>query len=162
MKKITKLLVVSALMAAMFAVPVMAKDVSFASENTDYLITLLNNNTAKLNADLNLFISKQCGPNAQAVIAAQSALVADKIAKVNKECAENHIDCLSKKVYNLTQLQATRLKQLNWFTGLAQTSSTWNDEVASAQKEYDTVSAQLAAAQQYLADAKVKLAPFMQ
>ena len=68
---------------------------------------------------------------------------------------------LSKKVYNLTQLQATRQKQLSWFQSLAQTSPTWNPQVASAQKEYDTVTAQLAAAQQYLADAKVKLAPFM-
>ncbi len=161
MKKITKLLVVSALLAAMFAMPVMAREVSFASDNTDYLITLLNNNTAKLQGELARFTSLQTGPNAQAAIAQQTALVTNKIAVTNKECAENHIDLLTKKVYNLTQLQATRQKQLTWFQTLAQTSPTWNDEVASAQKEYDTVSAQLAAAQAYLADAKVKLAPFM-
>ena len=161
MKKITKLLVVSALLAAMFAMPVMAREVSFSSDNTDYLITLLNNNTAKLQGELARFVSLQQGPGADAAIAAQTALVNNKIAVTNKECAENHIAMLSAKVYNLTQLQATRQKQLTWFQTLAQTSSTWNDEVASAQKEYDSVSAELAAAQQYLADAKVKLAPFM-
>ena len=161
MKKITKVLVVSALIAAMFAMPVMAREVSFSSDNTDYLITLLNNNTAKLQGELARFVSLQTGPGADATIAAQTALVNNKIAVTNKECAENHIACLSAKVYNLTQLQATRQKQLTWFQSLAQTSSTWNDEVASAQKEYDTVSAELAAAQAYLAEAKVKLAPFM-
>ena len=161
MKKITKLLVVSALLAAMFTMPVMAREVSFSSDNTDYLITLLNNNTAKLQGELARFVSLQQGPGADATIAAQTALVNNKIAVTNKECAENHIAMLSAKVYNLTQLQATRQKQLAWFQSLAQTSSTWNDEVASAQKEYDSVSAELAAAQQYLADAKVKLAPFM-
>ncbi len=161
MKKITKLLAVTALLAAMFAMPVMAREVSFSSDNTDYLITLLNNNTAKLQGELQRFISLQVGPGADAAIAAQTNLVANKIAVTNKECAENHIACLTGKVYNLTQLQATRQKQLTWFQSLAATSPSWNDEVASAQKELDTVTAQLAAAQAYLADAKVKLAPFM-
>ena len=161
MKKITKLLVVSAIFTMLFAMPVMAKEVSLSSTNTDYLITLIQANNAKLDAGLAEFVKVQCGPNAQAIIAQQTALVNNKIAVTNKECAENHIACLSGKVYNLTQLLATRQKQLTWFQSLAQTSPTWNDEVASAQKEYDTVAAQLAAAQQYLADAKVKLAPFM-
>lgn len=161
MKKITKVLVVTALLTALFAMPVMAKDVSFASDNTDYLITMLNNNAAKLNGELATFISQQCGPNADAVIAAQKALVADKIAKVNKECAENHIDFLKGRVYNKTVLQQTRLQQLNSFKALAQGSSTWNDEVAAAQKEYDTVTAEKAAAEAYLAEAQVKLAPYM-
>lgn len=161
MKKITKLLVVTALLAAMFAMPVMAKDVSFASDNTDYLIVLLNNNAAKLNADLNIFISKQCGPNADAVIAAQKALVADKIVKVNKECAENHIDNLSKKLYNAQQLEAARLKQLNQFKTFASQAAGWDAELASSQKDYDNAVAARIAAETYLADAKVKLAPFM-
>lgn len=161
MRKFTKILAVSALLTALFAMPVMAREVSFASDNTDYLITLLNNNTAKLTADLNRFISVQSGPNKDTVIAAQTALVNNKIATVNKECAENHIDCLSKNVYNLKQVEATRLAQLNWFKGLAATSTTWNDECAAAQSQYDSAVAARTAAEAKLADAKVKLAPFM-
>ena len=161
MKKLARILVVTALLIATLAMPVMAREVSFSSTNTDYLITLLNNNPAKLNADLNIFISQQCGPNADAVIAAQKALVADKIARVNKECAENHIDCLNKNVYNLKQLEATRLAQLNNFKNLLNMSPTWSDEVAAAQKEYDAVVAQRTAAEAYLATAKVKLAPYL-
>ena len=101
MKKITKLLVVSAVLTMLFAMPVMAKEVSFSSENTDYLITLLNANTAKLNGDLANFIKVQCGPGADAIIANQTALVNSKIAAVNKECAENHIAFLNQKIYNL-------------------------------------------------------------
>lgn len=161
MKKITKLLVVSAIFTMLFAMPVMAREVSFSSENTDYLITLLNNNTAKLQAGLAEFAKVQCGPNAQAVIANQTALVNEKIAAVNKECAENHLSMLNKKVYNLKQLEATRQAQLNWFTSLATQSSTWNDEVAFAQKELNTVSAERQAAEVYLAAAQAKLAAYL-
>ena len=161
MKKITKLLVVASLLAAIFAMPVMAEEVSYSAANTDYLITLLNNNAAKLNGELNDFIKVQSGPNAEAIIAAQKALVADKIAKVNKQCAQNHIKFLEGRVYNKTVLLNTRLAQLNNFKTLAIGSPTWNDEVAAAQKEYDTVAAEKAAAEAYLAEAKVKLAPYL-
>ena len=161
MKKIAKILVVSAILTMILAMPVMAREVSFSSENTDYLITLLNNNAAKLNGELSDFIKVQCGPNKDAIIANQTALVANKIAAVNKECAQNHLDMLNAKVYNLKQLEATRLTQLNYFKGLLTQSNTWADEVVSAQKEYDTVVAERVAAEQYLATAKVKLAPYM-
>ena len=68
---------------------------------------------------------------------------------------------LNAKVYNLKQLEKTRQDQLNWFTSLAQQSTTWNDEVASAQKELAAVSAQRAAAEAYLAAAQAKLAVYM-
>ena len=161
MNKITKLLVVTAILTMIFAMPVMAREVSFSSENTDYLITLLNNNAAKLNGDLANFAKVQCGPNAEAVIAAQTALVNSKIAAVNKECAQNHLACLSAKVYNAKQLEATRLAQLNYFKGLLNVSPTWSDEVAAAQKEYDTVVAERQAAEAYLAAAQTKLAPYL-
>ena len=161
MKKITKLLAVTAILTMIFAMPVMAKEVSFSSENTDYLITLLNNNAAKLNGDLANFIKVQAGPGADAIIANQTALVNSKIAAVNKECAQNHIEFLNAKVYNLKQLEATRLTPLNYFKGLLQMSPTWAPQVASAQKEYDTVVAARVAAEQYLATAKVKLAPYL-
>ena len=161
MKKITKLLVVSAILTMIFAMPVMAREVSFSSENTDYLITLLNANAAKINGELANFAKVQAGPNAAAVIANQTALVNSKIAAVNKECAENHIAFLNAKVYNLKQLEATRLQQLNNFKNLLTMSPTWAPQVASAQKEYDSVVAARVAAEQYLATAKVKLAPYL-
>lgn len=161
MKKLSKLLVVSAILTMLFAVPVMAEDCSFSSENTDALITLLNNNAAKMTGDLNNFIKVQCGPNAQAIIDGQTALVNNKIAAINKASATNHIQMLAGKVQNAKFIENTRLQQLNSFKALAAGSSTWNDEVAAAQKEYDAAVARTAAAEQYLADAKVKLASFL-
>ncbi len=161
MKKITRILVVSALLTVLFAMPVMAREVSYSADNTDYLITLLNNNAAKLNGELANFVKVQCGPNKDAIIANQTALVNAKIAAVNKECAQNHLDYLKGRVYNKTVLQATRLQQLNSFKALAAGSATWNDEVAAAQKEYDTVTAEKAAAEAKLAEAQVKLAPYL-
>ena len=161
MKKITKLLVVTAILTMIFAMPVMAREVSFSSENTDYLITLLNNNAAKLNGELANFAKVQCGPNAQAVIANQTALVNSKIAAVNKECAQNHLTMLSGKVYNAKQLEATRLAQLNNFKALCNVSPTWADEVAAAQKEYDACVANTTAAEAYLAAAQTKLASYL-
>ncbi len=161
MKKITKLLVVSAIFTMLFAMPVMAREVSFSSENTDYLITLLNNNTAKLQGELAAFSKVQCGPGADAIIANQTALVNSKIAAVNKECAQNHLAMLSGKVYNAKQLEATRLAQLNWFKTLLAGSNTWADEVAMAQAQYDACVAARVAAEQYLATAQTKLAAYL-
>ncbi len=161
MKKIAKLLVVTALITAIFAMPVMAREVSYSGDNTDYLISLLNNNAAKLNSELADFVKVQCGPNKDAIIAAQTALVNAKIAAVNKECAQNHINYLKGRVYNKTVLQATRQKQLDNFKALAVGSPTWNDEVAAAQKELDTVTAEKAAAEAKLAEAQVKLASYL-
>nr|MCR4739613.1 hypothetical protein [Lachnospiraceae bacterium] len=139
----------------------MAREVSFSSENTDYLIYLLENNTAKLNNDLAAFCKVQCGPGADVIIANQTALVNSKIAAVNKECAENHIACLNAKVYNAKVLEGTRLTQLNYFKSLLALSPSWQPQVDAAQKEYNAVSAERAAAEAYLATAKTKLAKYL-
>ena len=161
MKKIAKLLIVSALITVLFAMPVMAREVSFSSENTDVLIVMLENNTAKLNNDLAAFCKVQCGPNADVIIANQTALVNSKIAAVNKECAENHLNMLNAKVYNARVLEGTRLTQLNYFKSLLAVSPTWQPQVDMAQREYDTVVAERMAAEAYLAAAQVKLAKYL-
>ncbi len=161
MKKITKFAVVAALLMALCTLPAMAREVSFADENTDVLITLLNNNAARMNADLADFIKVQSGQNADAIIAAQKVLVANKIAQINKECAQNHIQLLEGKVYNAKQLEATRLAQLNNFKALYAASPSFIREYTIAQKEYDDCVAARVAAEAYLATAKVKLAPYL-
>ncbi len=161
MKKITKLLAATAVLAALFATPVLAIDASYSADNTDFLIVQLNNNAAKLNGELNDFIKVQTGPNAEAVIAAQKVLVANKIANVNRACSQNHINNLAGKVYNAKVNEANALSQLNWSKSLAANSATFNGQVEVAQKVYDNAVAATAAAEAYLAEAKVKLAPFM-
>ena len=159
MKRITKLLVVTAILTMIFAMPVMAREVSFSSENTDYLITLLNNNTAKLRTGLAEFAKTQTGPKADAVIAAQTALVENKIAAVNKECAQNHLACLTQKVNDAKADQKRALDQINSIK-LLQGNAVTNECVA-AQAQYDAATANLAAKEAYLAQAQVKLAPYM-
>ncbi len=161
MKRLTKLFALVTVLAVLFTVPVMAREVSFSSDNTDYLIVLLNNNAAKMNGELADFIKAQTGPGADAIVASQKVLVASKIAAINKECAENHIQCLTGKVFNAKQYEATRLAQLNNFKALYATSPSWIAELNKAQAEYDAAAAATAAAEAYLATAKVKLAPFM-
>lgn len=161
MKKITKLLVVSAVLTMLFAVPVMAKEVSISSTNTDYLITLLNANDAKLDAGLAEFVKVQCGPNKDAIIANQTAFVASEKARVNKDCAENHINFLTQK-YNLAvEYEKYRKAQLDWFTLLNSWSNTWAGKLAIAQAEYDAAVAITANDLAYLETAKVKLAPYL-
>ena len=161
MKKFTKVIAVLAVLTMIFALPVMAREVSFSSENTDVLIQLLNNNTAKVQAELADWKNVQCGPGADAIIAAQTAMVNSKLADVNKECAENHINLLKGKVYNAQQLEATRLAQLNNFKTLYAGSASWIGELQKAQKEYDDCVAARVAAEAYLAAAQAKLAPFL-
>ena len=161
MKKLTKVIAVLAALTMLFAVPVMAREVSFSSENTDVLIQLLNGNTAKVQGELADWKKVQCGPGADAIIAAQTAMVNSKLAAVNKECAENHINLLKGKVYNAKQLEATRLAQLNNFKTLYAGSASWIGELQKAQKEYDDCVAARVAAEAYLAAAQTKLAPFL-
>lgn len=161
MKKFTKMIAVLAALTMIFAIPVMAREVSFSSENTDVLIQLLNNNTAKVQGELADWKKVQCGPGADAIIAAQTAMVNSKLAAVNKECAENHINLLKGKVYNAKQLEATRLAQLNNFKTLYAGSASWIGELQKAQKEYDDCVAARVAAEAYLAAAQAKLAPFL-
>ncbi len=156
MKKITKLLVVSAIFTMLFAMPVMAKEVSLSSTNTDYLITLIQANNAKLDAGLAEFVKVQCGPNRDVIVANQTALVENAKARVNKECAENHIDYLTKK-YNLAvAYEGYRKAQLDWFTALP-----WLGKTAMAQAEYDAAVAITANDLAALESAKVKLAPYL-
>lgn len=161
MKKLTKIIAVLAALTMILAIPVMAREVSFSSENTDVLIQLLNNNTAKVQGELADWKKVQCGPGADAIIAAQTAMVNSKLAAVNKECAQNHINLLKGKVYNAKQLEATRLAQLNNFKTLYAGSASWIGELQKAQKEYDDCVAARIAAEAYLAAAQTKLAPFL-
>ena len=161
MKKITKIIITLALLCAMLTLPAMAREVSFSDENTDALITLLNNNAARMNGDLADFIKVQAGPGSDAIIAAQKVLVANKIAQINKECAQNHIQMLEGKVYNAKQLEATRLTQLNNFKTLYAGSPSFIGELNIAQKEYDNCVAKRTAAEAYLATARIKLAPYL-
>ncbi|MCR5221844.1 MAG: hypothetical protein K6D90_03190 [Lachnospiraceae bacterium] len=161
MKKLTKIIAVLAALTMLFAIPVMAREVSFSSENTDVLIQLLNGNAAKVQGQLADWKKVQCGPGADAIIAAQTAMVNSKLAAVNKECAQNHINLLKGKVYNAKQLEATRLAQLNNFKTLYAGSASWIGELQKAQKEYDDCVAARVAAEAYLAAAQTKLAPFL-
>ena len=161
MKTMIRLFAVSALLTLLFAMPVMAKEVSISADNTDVFIAKIEANNAKLNADLAAFIKAQTGPNADAAIALQTAIVAAESAKINKECSENHIQCLTTKLANAKQLEATRLAQLNWFTSLTQMSPTWAPYAAMAQREYDFASAMSAISESNLASAKIRLAPYM-
>ncbi len=161
MKRIIGVIAAVSMLLALFTIPASAREVSFSDENTDVLILMLNNNAAKMNADLADFIKVQSGPDAAAIAASQTALVAAKIAQINKECALNHLQLLEGKVYNAKQLEQTRLVQLNNFKGLNAVMPNWLREEAQAQKEYDLCVAQRIFAENYLAAAKVKLAPYL-
>ena len=156
MKKITKLLVVSAIFTMLFAMPVMAREAGISSENTDQLITLLNNNTAQLQKELADFVSVQVGKEADGVISSQTALVNDELAKFNRECAENHINFLEAGLKNAAALEERCQAMVTYAT---------NNEasmISSAQAELSKAGVDKAAAEAALAAAKAKLAAYMQ
>ena len=74
MKSIVKLLVVSAFLTLMFAMPVMAKPVtSISAENTDVLLQKLQANATKTYNGYQEFVKVQCGPTAAAYSACATA-----------------------------------------------------------------------------------------
>ena len=151
MKLITKLLVVSALFTFLFALPVMAHPASIGAENTDVLMAQLQANATKEYNAFQDFAKVQCGPNAQAIIAQQAALVTHDVAAVNKACAANHIEMKAARADLAQKVEATRKAQLDWFTGLSQNTNAYARELAVAQAEY-------AAAVQITANANAELA----
>ena len=152
MKKITKVLLVSALFTFLFALPVMAKPVaSIGAENTDVLMQKLQANATKEYNAFQDFAKVQCGPNAQAIIAAQAAIVQKDVAAVNKASAQNHIDFLTQKLNLAKEYEGCRKAQLDWFTALSANSGAYARELAVAQAEY-------AAAQQITATDAANLA----
>ncbi len=161
MKRITKLIAATLVFALVLAMPVMAREVSFSSDNTDVLVNLLNANAARMNGELNDFIKVQTGANKDAIVAAQTALVQSSIAKINKECAQNHLECLAGKVYYAKQVEATRQAQYNWFKSLYDNSPSYAAEFTKAQSDLAIATADRVAAENYLAAAQAKLAPYL-
>lgn len=136
MKTITKLFVVSALFTMLFALPVMAKEVSISSTNTDVLLQKLQDNASKMYNGYAEFAKTQVGPGAEASIAAQAALVTAQVTAVNKECAENHLEYLNKKLNLAVKYEGYRKAQLDYFTALSQGTNAYARELAVAQAEY--------------------------
>ena len=161
MKLITKLLIVSAMFTMLFALPVMAKECSIGAENTDVLLQKLNANAAKEYNAFQDFAKVQCGPNKDAIIAAQAALVTHDVAAVNKACSENHIEMLATKAAQAKYVESTRKAQLDWFTALSQGTNAYARELSVAQAEYASAVAITANAQANLAYAQTVLAPLM-
>ena len=158
MKLTTKLLIVTAMFTMLFALPVMAQDASFGYASTDALMTKLQANaTAEYNA-FQEFAKVQSGPNAQAIIAAQAAVVTKDVAAVNKGCALNHIEMLKTQAYNAKTVEATRKAQLDWFTALSQGTNAYARELAVAQAEYASAVQITATADANLAYAQAALA----
>ena len=153
MKSIVKVLVVSAFLTLIFAMPVMAKPVtSISAENTDVLMQKLQANATKTYNAYQEFVKVQCGPTAQTAIANQAAIVTRDIAAVNKASAQNHLEMLAAKADLAKKVEATRKAQLNWFTALNQNGNgAFARELAVAQAEY-------AAAVQITATAEANLA----
>ncbi len=151
MKTITKLVLVSALFTFLFAMPVMAQTASIGAENTDVLMQKLQANATKEYNAFQDFAKVQAGPNAQAVIAQQAAVVTHDVAAVNQASAKNHIQMLTAKADLAKKVEATRKAQLDWFTALSAGSNAYARELGVAQAEY-------AAAQQLTATANANLA----
>ena len=160
MKKLTKVLVVSAMFTLLFALPVMAKEVSISSTNTDVLLQKLQANATMMYKGYAEFAKTQVGPGAEASIAAQAALVTAQTAAVNKECAENHLEYLNKKLNLAKEYEGYRKAQLDWFTKLSQGTNAYARELAVAQAEYAAavqITAQDAAALAYAQGALANL-----
>ena len=161
MKSIVKLLVVSAFLTLLFAMPVMAHPASIGSENTDVLIQKLQANATK---EYNAFVELakvQQGPGAEAAVAQLAATVTKDVAAVNKNCALNHIEMLATRADFEAKVCATRKAQLDWFTALSAGTNAYARELAQAQADYAVASQRLATANAKLAYAQSALANLM-
>ena len=162
MKSIVKLLVVSAFLTLLFAMPVMANTAaSISAENTDVFLQKLQANASK---EYNAFVELakvQQGPGAEAAVANLAATATKDVAAVNKLCSINHIEYLTAKADLENKVCATRKVQLDYFTALSAGTNAYARELAQAQADYAAASVRLATANANLAYAQAALAPLM-
>lgn len=158
MKSIVKLLVVSAFLTLIFAMPVMAHPASIGAENTDVLMKKLQENATKEFNAFQELAKVQCGPGAEAAVANLAATVTKDVAAVNKNSAINHIEMLSAKADLESKVCATRKVQLDYFTALSAGNNAYARELAQAQADYAVASQRLATANANLAYAQSALA----
>ena len=162
MKSIVKLLVVSAFLTLIFAMPVMANPAaSISAENTDVLMQKLQANATKEYNAFQELAKVQQGPGAEAAVANLAATVTKDVAAVNRNSAINHIEMLTAKAALEQKVCATRKAQLDWFTALSAGNNAYVRELAQAQADYAAASARLDAANANLAYAQSALANLM-
>ncbi len=161
MKTFTKIFLLATLFTMLFSLPVLAREASISSPDTAVFAQKLNANIARVNAELDTFAKAQCGPNAEAIIAQQRAIAMADLAKVNKDCCQNHISYLTEKLELAKKAEKTRLDQLNWFKSLCQMSPTFAPKLKVAQAEYESAVAITAGIEANLAAAKSMFAPYL-
>ena len=136
MKRITKLLVVTAALTILCAVPAMAEEVTDPKTimTEAQFQKMIADHQAVVQTQLNSVTSSMADKNAAA---RQAAIAANDLKKYNRAEADNYLTYLNKAIYNLKQTERIKKEVVDNYTNLAKVNPTYAAMLPQAVNDYN-------------------------
>ena len=136
MKKITKLLVVTAALTMICAVPAMAQEVTDPKTimtEAQFVKTISDHQAIVMN-QVNAVTSSMADKNAAA---RQAATATGNLAKYNRAEADNYLNYLNKAIINLKETERIKKEVVDNYTNLAKVNPTYAAMLPQATADYN-------------------------
>jgi len=163
MKKLTKIVVLTAALTMLFALPVMAnsdKEVTISSTNTDQLVALTDAHNLQLLSAVENVTKFASSDAAMADAKIHINKVYEQIHHEDQDIANNHLYYLNQVVYNAQQDVLHCQQNVASMQALGATSPYYLTLIPARQAELDAANVRLANAIANLEAGKVKLAKY--
>ena len=136
MRKITKLLVVTAALTMICAVPAMAQEVTDPKTimtEAQFVKTISDHQAIVMN-QVNAVTSSMADKNAAA---RQAAMATGNLAKYNRAEADNYLTYLNKAIINLKETERIKKEVVDNYTNLAKVNPTYAAMLPQATADYN-------------------------
>lgn len=159
MRKISKLLVISAALTVLFAVPAMAEEITDPAK----IITeaqFMANIAAHQNTvatQVKALTDSMADKNAAAQ---QAALVANEVQRYNRAEADNYLNYLNKAIINLKETERVKKEVVDNYTNLAKVNPTYAAMIPQAVADYNKAVSDRAMWEANLAKAQADFAAY--
>ena len=136
MKKFSKLLVISAALTVIFAVPAMTQEVTDpATIMTEaQLISTLAAHQSTVEAQVNALTGQMANKGAAAQ---QAAAVAAQVKSYNRAEADNYLNYLNKAIVNLKETERIKKEVVDNYTNLAKVNPSYAAMLPAATADYN-------------------------
>ena len=136
MKKITKLLVISAALTVICAVPAMAQEVTDPKTilTEQQFVKQIADHQAVVQTQVNALTASMADKNAAT---RQAAVAANDLKKYNRSEADNYLNYLSKAIVNLKETERIKKEVVDNYTVLAKTNAQYGPLLQAATQDYN-------------------------
>lgn len=159
MNKLTKLITATAVATLAFAMPVLANpSLPLSSTDVNQLVQQIDGHAIKTMVDAGYSMSTQVNP---ATVVNHIDKVADQVAKLDKEAAQNHLFYLQKCIENAKENVRIKQEIVTNYTNLAKVNPQFADMLPAANAELVNALNDQVKAEAALEQAKVTLGKYL-